>query len=74
VERFSEEDRATIWDMRESGVPVKRIASHLGRHLRIRRNAHAATCCPSLSIVLASRRGGSHRFATPSSRSDGTSH
>ncbi len=30
-ERFSEEDRATIWDMREAGVPVKRIAKHLDR-------------------------------------------
>ncbi len=29
--RFSEEDRETIWDMREAGVPVKRIAKHLGR-------------------------------------------
>ena len=29
--RFSEEDKKTIWDMRESGVPVKRIAKHLGR-------------------------------------------
>jgi IS30 family transposase len=29
--RFSEEDRATIWEMREAGVPVKRIAKHLGR-------------------------------------------
>src|SRR5271156_5588865 len=29
--RFSEADRATIWDMREAGVPVKRIARHLGR-------------------------------------------
>jgi IS30 family transposase len=29
--RFSEEDKATIWDMREAGVPVKRIAKHLGR-------------------------------------------
>ncbi len=29
--RFSAEDRATIWDMREAGVPVKRIARHLGR-------------------------------------------
>ena len=29
--RFSEEDRKTIWDMREAGVPVKRIAKHLGR-------------------------------------------
>ena len=28
---FSEEDRKTIWDMREAGVPVKRIAKHLGR-------------------------------------------
>ena len=24
--RFSEEERQTIWDMREAGVPVKRIA------------------------------------------------
>jgi IS30 family transposase len=29
--RFSEEDQVTIWDMREAGVPVKRIAKHLGR-------------------------------------------
>jgi IS30 family transposase len=29
--RFSPEDRKTIWDMREAGVPVKRIARHLGR-------------------------------------------
>jgi transposase, IS30 family len=29
--RFSEEDRTTIWDMREAGVPVKRIAKHLDR-------------------------------------------
>jgi IS30 family transposase len=29
--RFSEEDKVTIWDMREAGVPVKRIAKHLGR-------------------------------------------
>jgi IS30 family transposase len=31
VVRFSDEDRKTIWDMREAGVPVKRIAKHLGR-------------------------------------------
>ena len=29
--RFSQEERQTIWDMREAGVPVKRIAKHLGR-------------------------------------------
>jgi IS30 family transposase len=29
--RFSEDDQKTIWDMREAGVPVKRIARHLGR-------------------------------------------
>ncbi len=29
--RFSEAERQTIWDMREAGVPVKRIARHLGR-------------------------------------------
>jgi len=29
--RFSIEDRETIWDMREAGVPVKRIAKHLDR-------------------------------------------
>jgi len=31
VRRFSEADKETIWDMREAGVPVKRIAEHLGR-------------------------------------------
>ena len=31
VARFSEADKKTIWDMREAGVPVKRIARHLGR-------------------------------------------
>ena len=29
--RFSPEDRETIWDVPETGVPVKRIAKHLGR-------------------------------------------
>ena len=29
--RFSEEERKTIWDRREAGVPVKRIAKHLDR-------------------------------------------
>ena len=29
--RFSQEDKLTIWDIREAGVPVKRIAKHLGR-------------------------------------------
>lgn len=29
--RFTEADKATIWEMREAGVPVKRIAKHLGR-------------------------------------------
>ena len=31
VVRFSDDDKKTIWDMREAGVPVKRIAKHLGR-------------------------------------------
>jgi IS30 family transposase len=31
VVRFSEEDKKTIWEMREAGVPVKGIARHLGR-------------------------------------------
>ena len=31
MRRFSEADKQTIWDMREAGVPVKRIAKHLGR-------------------------------------------
>jgi IS30 family transposase len=31
VSRFSEAEKKTIWDMREAGVPVKRIAKHLGR-------------------------------------------
>ena len=29
--RFTEADKATIWEMREAGIPVKRIAKHLGR-------------------------------------------
>lgn len=29
--RFSEEDKATIWDMRERGVGLRAIARHLGR-------------------------------------------
>jgi hypothetical protein len=28
VVRFSDGDKQTIWDMREAGVPVKRIAKH----------------------------------------------
>jgi len=35
--RFTEADRATIWEMREAGVPVKRIAKHLGRQNSSRR-------------------------------------
>jgi IS30 family transposase len=36
--RFSEEERKTIWDMREAGVPVKRIARHLdGQNSSLRR-------------------------------------
>jgi hypothetical protein len=31
VRRFSEAERQTIWDIRKSGVPVRRIAQHLGR-------------------------------------------
>jgi len=31
MRRFSEEEQKTIWDMREAGVPVKRIAKHLDR-------------------------------------------
>lgn len=31
MRRFSEAEKAVIWDMREAGVPVKRIANHLGR-------------------------------------------
>jgi len=29
--RFSEAEKQTIWDLCEAGVPVKRIARHLGR-------------------------------------------
>ena len=29
--RFSEDGRNATWDMREAGVPVKRIAKHLDR-------------------------------------------
>ena len=28
---FTEEEQQTIWDMREAGTPVKRIAKHLDR-------------------------------------------
>ena len=31
--RFSAEDRETIWNMREAGVPVKCIAKHLDRQI-----------------------------------------
>jgi len=31
MRRFTETEKQTIWDMREAGVPVKRIARHLGR-------------------------------------------
>ena len=31
--RFTEEEQQTIWEMREAGVPVKRIAKHLGRQI-----------------------------------------
>jgi len=35
---FSELDWATVWNMRESGVPVKRIAKHLNlRNSSLRR-------------------------------------
>jgi IS30 family transposase len=36
--RFSPADRQTIWDMREAGVPVKRIAKHLCRQNSSLRN------------------------------------
>ena len=29
--RFTDAERKTIWDLRDAGVPVKRIARHLGR-------------------------------------------
>ena len=35
MRRFSEAEKETIWDMREAGVPVKRIARHLGRRARV---------------------------------------
>jgi len=31
MKRFLAEDRQTIWDLREAGVPVKWIARHLDR-------------------------------------------
>ena len=31
MERFSEGEQKTIWEMREAGVPVKRITKHLDR-------------------------------------------
>jgi transposase, IS30 family len=49
VVRFSVEDKRTIWDMREAGVPVKRIAKHLGRQNSSLRRfiADAGGRCPS---------------------------
>ncbi len=35
--RFSEEERQTIWDIREAGVPVERITRHLGRQPGLQR-------------------------------------
>ena len=36
MRRFSEAEKQTIWDLREAGVPVRRIARHLGRQAPIR--------------------------------------
>jgi IS30 family transposase len=41
--RFTEAEKQTIWDMREAGVPVKRIAKHLGRQNVSLRTFFAAT-------------------------------
>jgi len=35
VARISEEDRKTIWDVRQAGAPVKRITKHLGGFRRL---------------------------------------
>jgi IS30 family transposase len=43
VARFTEAEKQTIWDMREAGVPVKRIAKHLGRQNVSLRTFFAAT-------------------------------
>ena len=57
--RFSEAERTTIWDMREAGVPVKRIAAppKLPRH-----SASLTRSFPRLSRPSASRRTGTDRM------------
>jgi transposase-like protein len=48
VVRFSEEDKATIWEMRQAGVPVKQIAKHVGRqNSSLRTFISGAGRCPS---------------------------
>ena len=42
--RFSEQDRKTIWEMREAGVPVNCIAKYLGRQNSSLRKFIADAC------------------------------
>ena len=57
VGKFSEEEKQTIWDMREAGVPVKRIAPHLGgRRSGLLRPPHSSEnriSCPCNSLARA---------------------
>ena len=46
--------RQTIWDMREAGVPVKRIARHLGRQ-------NSSRCAGSLPTTGDSARRAGER-------------
>ena len=59
--RFSEAERTTIWDMREAGVPVKRIAAppKLPRH-----SASLTRSFPRLSRPSASRGTGPEASAS----------
>ena len=65
MRRFSETEKQTIWDMREAGVPVKRIARHLSRqnvslpqvHRRCRRKATERSAALRAAVVARRARG-----------------
>ena len=60
MRRFSDEDKKTVWDMREAGVPVKRIAKQLGRQNCSVRKFIATTAAkaPKGTVALAHCRAG----------------
>ena len=54
--RFSEEDKGTIWDMREAGVAVERIAKHLGRRCSSLRSTSSSRSTPVCRSTFATPR------------------